>query len=425
MTEARRLRTTPLHDLHIQQQANLAEFGGYKMPLWYPTGAKAEHLAVIERAGLFDTSHMAVLSLAGDGAFDLLQQCFSRDLNRCLGKEPGPLKPHRSIYGLFLKPDGSVLDDAIVSELDGRRYMVVVNSAMGPVVAKHLQQFAAPSVQIMDHTDRIGKIDLQGPAAAKILEPLLADPESVFAEMPYFSFVGDIFPGAVRPLVLADGTPLLLSRSGYTGEFGFELFCAGSDTGHIWRSLLQAGAPYGLIACGLAARDSLRTGAMLPLSHQDIGDWKFGNTPWSFALPLGPDGRGFTKPFIGAEALQAGSPYHTYGFAGYDPRKIPATPASEVQTKDGECIGTILTCTTDMAIDRVGTAVVSIATPVSQGRPQHFQPRGLSCGFIRINRVHKTGENVLLVAGKRKIEVEIRNQIRPDRTARRAITELR
>ncbi len=285
MTEARRLRTTPLHDFHLQQQANLAEFGGYEMPLWYRTGAKAEHLAVIERAGLFDTSHMAVLSLAGAGAFDLLQQCFSRDLHRCLGREPGPLKPHRSVYGLFLKHDGSVLDDAIISELDGKRYMVVVNSAMGPLVAGHLQRFAAPSVQITDHTDRIGKIDLQGPAAAKILEPLLVDPDGVFTKLAYFSFVGDIFPGAASQFVLADGTALLLSRSGYTGEFGFELFCAGSDTEHLWRSLLQAGAPYGLIACGLAARDSLRTGAMLPLSHQDIGDWKFGNTPWSFALP--------------------------------------------------------------------------------------------------------------------------------------------
>lgn len=425
MTEAQMFKTTVLHPSHLKRDANMAEFGGYDMPLWYPSGTKAEHLAVISRAGLFDTSHMAVITIEGREAFQLLQHSLTRDLRHCQGKNAEPLTDGRSVYGLFLRSDGTVLDDAIIGQLGAERYMIVVNSSMGAAVCGHLRELAEGGVTITDYTDELGKIDLQGPASARILQTLLSDSDQVLADMGYFTLKGDIFPGGSTSLHLKDGTSVVLSRTGYTGEFGFELFTDKSDILHLWDTLLGAGEAYGLLPCGLAARDSLRAGAMLPLSHQDIGDWLFGHTPWSFVLPWNRQGDGWTKTFIGAEQLLQGKRDYTYGFAGYDPRKITISSSSEVQDGNGAPIGTILTCTTDMAIGRVGDEIFSIATPPSKGRPDSFQARGLSCGFVRVDRPCETGEHVWLVEGKRKLKVELRKSIRPDRTARVPMARMR
>jgi aminomethyltransferase len=109
------------------------------------------------------------------------------------------------------------------------------------------------------------------------------------------------------PCRLLDGTPLLISRTGYTGEFGFELFVAGEHLVHCGRPCWPQATEFGLLPCGLAARDSLRAGAVLPLSHQDIGPWKFTHNPWQFALPW-QEGGTFSKDFLGAGALLADSP---------------------------------------------------------------------------------------------------------------------
>ncbi len=427
MTSSSGLKQTVLHSFHEQAGANMAEFGGYHMPLWYPTGAKAEHLAVIRQAGLFDTSHMALLTVEGGGSLELLQHCFSRDLRRCVGKGPGPLTEGRSVYGLFLKTDGSVLDDAIISQLGPKRYMVVVNSGMGSGVSAHLREFAKTDVSITDYSDQLAKIDLQGPSAALIIEKMFADPDAVLSDLYYFSFKGDIF-SSNPSLRLTDKTPVVLSRTGYTGEFGFELFVEKDNGAALWDRILEVGRPLGLLPCGLAARDSLRTGAMLPLSHQDIGDWVFGHNPWSFVLPWDEDQSAFTKSFVGAEQLlQAGRDY-SYAFAGYDPRKIQNAGAAVVEDENGAEIGSVTTCTTDMAIGRIDERIVSVATPVSDdssGRPESFRPRGLSCGFIRTTRPCRIGETVVLVEGRRSLKVEIRDDIRPDRTARCPMKQMR
>ncbi|WP_028317573.1 aminomethyltransferase family protein [Desulfobulbus elongatus] len=417
------LKTTPLHPWHVGRSANMAAFGGYEMPLWYPAGAKAEHLAPITAAGLFDTSHMAVLTLRGPLVRPLLQHCFSKDLDRCLGPRKTPLVPGRCVYGVFLDEAGCVLDDAIVYQCGETDYMLVVNAAMGAPVAAHLRRHNPDETRALvhDHSDALGKMDLQGPAAAKILARILRNPDQVFDRMVYFSFKGTfaphLLPGA--PVTLLDGTPVLVSRTGYTGEFGFELFVAPEHTTRLWQLLLEAGAPEGLLPCGLAARDSLRAGAGLPLSHQDIGPWLFADNPWLFVLPWDEDGSGFTKDFGGGRAvLAAGSAPCTLPFAGFDPRKIPLGAASKVTAPDGTVLGGVLTCTTDMAIDRVDGVIVSIATPVAGGRPESFAPRGLCCGFVRLDVPLPPGTEVLLTDGKRTLKVEIRDQIRPDRTAR-------
>lgn len=420
------VKTTPLHQWHVNNGANMASFGNYDMPLWYPQGAKGEHLAVIKSAGLFDTSHMAMVTVAGAGARELLQKCFSKDLECCIGVKKGPLNRGRSVYGLFLTPAGHVIDDAIVSMVADNFYMIVVNAGMGGLIAAHLEnQKQGLAADILDYTDQLGKIDIQGPKSAKILKEILQDPGSVFDVFPYFSFKGWFSEGndQLVSVKLADGTPILMSRTGYTGEFGFELFTAADQAESVWKQLLAVGEEFSLLPCGLAARDSLRAGAVLPLSHQDVGDWPFAGNPWPFALSDRDDKGKFSKDFIGAGALESAEPKeYTLPFAGYDPRKMTVSEKAYVADGAGNKLGTILTCTTDMAIGRLSDTIVSVAS--KEAKADDYTPRGLSCGFIKVNRRLETGSIVFLTDGKRKIKVEIRSDIRPARTARRPLKEM-
>lgn len=415
-------KKTLLHDWHTAHGANLADFGGYEMPLWY-SSAKNEHLAVLTHAGAFDTSHMASLLVSGGGSFDLLQKCFSNDLAACIGKEKKALFPGRSVYGLFLNEKGEVIDDAIIFHIAENQYMIVINAGMGATIAEHLSNHAAEAdVQVIDLTDRLGKMDVQGPLAAKVVKKILASPDTVFDRMPYFSFKGH-FDGAAPQaddVRLTDGTPIMLSRTGYTGEFGFEMFIAPDHFVKLWEMVIQAGEEFGLMSCGLAARDSLRAGAVLPLSHQDIGPWPFLNTPWAFALPYDAAGTGFTKPFIGDTALAAvAKPEFTYPFAGNDLRKV--TLPALVLDADGAEIGTVLTCATDMAIGRHQGRIYSIASP---DRPEDCKIKGLCCGFVKVKKPLATGSVLELKDARRTIKVRLEDDIRPNRTARKPLKNM-
>jgi aminomethyltransferase len=417
-------KQTLLHEWHCRQGARMAVFGGYRMPLWY-SSATREHLAVITRAGLFDTSHMAAVSVTGPGAFDLLQHCFTNDLNTCVGSRRRPLSPGRCVYGAFLNADGGVIDDAIVYMFSPTSFLCVVNAGMGCAVHHHLRAHAGTyPVTLGDLTDRIAKIDIQGPAAAPILAAALERPAAVFDHLPYFAFKGHFNPAAqpITRVRLRGGVALMLSRTGYTGEIGFELFLQPARLQQVWQALIDAGSPLGLIPCGLAARDSLRTGAVLPLAHQDIGFWPFVHHPWHAALPFAPEGRGFTKHFVGAEALAAATDSAcTYPFVGFDPRKIAPGKASAVLDRTAKPIGRVLTCVTDMAIGRSGDKIYSI---VSSDRPPGFRPKGLSCGFVYVDGERPYGDPVTLTDGRRRLRAEIVRDIRPARTARAPLQQI-
>ena len=413
-------KQTRLHGWHEDHGANMALFGNYHMPLWYATGAKTEHLAVIRSVGIFDTSHMAAVAIKGVGAWDLLQRCLSKDLDRCVGARHDPLVEGRCVYGVFLHENGEVLDDAIAYQLKGDHFLVIVNAGMGEPVSRHLAAAGSDlKVTVEDLTDRVGKMDIQGPASGTLVARLIKEPRAVLAGLPYFSFKGGFDEQrSTSEVELLDGTPLLLSRTGYTGEFGFELFVNIEQLVPLWEKVLEAGADLGVVACGLAARDSLRAGAVLPLSHQDIGHWPFANNPWQFALPLDDKG-GFTKDFIGHDALKkAEAQPCTLPFAGFDPRKIPAEEKNFVTTEDGERCGIILTSTTDMAIGRRDGEIVGVA------EEPDFAAKGLSCGFVKVDREFAPGSIVLLSDGKRKIKVEIRKDVRPGRTARKSMQSM-
>jgi aminomethyltransferase len=419
---------TPLNKWHHEHGANMVNFGGWDMPLWYETGAVKEHLVVIESAGLFDTSHMSVILVDGPGAFDLLQYCFTKDLEACIGKEPGPLTPGRCVYGAFLSEEGHALDDALVYRLGPDHFMIVVNANMGSAIADHLKtRQDGKDVHMSDLTGKIGKMDLQGPLAGKIIKQIIKDPDTVLTQMPYFSFKGHF--DAASPLAVVrtrDGIPILLSRTGYTGEFGFEIFVNSNHSLEVWNALLEAGRAYGLTPCGLAARDSLRAGAVLPLSHQDIGAWPFINHTWSFALPFDVTGRSFTKSFLGEKVLdQASTTEHTLAFAGYDPRKVSlhgpsGEPALVLDEDDGE-IGVVLTCVADMALGRVDGKIYSLADPAG---PEGFKARGLICGFVRVKESLEPGTVIFLKDNRRRLKVEITQDVRPLRTARRPMNKM-
>jgi len=409
--------TTPLYAWHKDHGARFTNFSGYEMPVWYDS-ARNEHLAVLTRAGLFDTSHMSAVCVSGPDALPCLQLAFTRNLEA--GQDDMGV-PGRCLYGAFLNEKGYVVDDAILAQLDVQEYFVVVNAGMGSQIASHIETTArGSSVNCMDLTGKVGKVDLQGPQSAKILAEILDRSETVFSDLQYFSCKGHWAQGA-SSVTLLDGTDVLLLRAGYTGELGFELFVKAEQLHLLWKYILDAGTPLGIEACGLASRDSLRTGACLPLSHQDIGDWPFLNTPWDVALPWNEDHDGFTKEFLGCDALlQTTHAPHTLPFVGQDLRKVVAGNDSMVLSDTGLEIGRVLTCATDVGIDWHEGQLFSVASPNS---PSDFSPRGLSCGFVQVDADLEPGTPIRLRDARRTLEATIFEDIRPHRSARANLDE--
>ncbi|MDR1921645.1 MAG: aminomethyl transferase family protein [Candidatus Adiutrix sp.] len=404
---ATNLSKTALHGLHVALGGAMVDFGGWEMPLWYSTGAIKEHLAVLNGAGLFDTGHMTVVLAEGPQLRDFLNFAVTRDIS--------DLAPGRAAYGLILDSQGQAVDDCLVYPFTEERFALVVNAGMGPTVIAHMKTLpGADRVKWLDLAGRLAKLDLQGPASFKIFKDLVADAGEVFAKFPYFSFKGD-FELEASSVRLADGAPVLLSRTGYTGELGFEIFLAPERAEAVWRKILEAGRDYGLLPCGLAARDSLRAGAVLPLSHQDIGRWPFINNPWPWALPLDAKGA-FTKKFMGSDALDPETADHTLAFVGFDPRKVEVHEAKVIY-EDQE-IGLALTAVADMGIGRVDGRVVGLASP---DKPEGFAPKGLVCGFVKVNRRLEPGAIIYLKDARRQLKAEICADIRPGRTARRPL----
>ncbi len=423
-------KRTPLHQWHKDHGAHIAAFGGYEMPLWYSAGAREEHLCVLTSCGIFDTSHMSILRLTGPDIYRLLQWVYSRDLERCITNNSMPLSYGKCTYGVFLNEAGGVVDDVILFQTGRDEYLAAVNSGMGHEAARHILNYidtcdGSCNVLISDFTDKIGKIDLQGPYSAHILRDVLDDPDHVFEGMKYFTFKGSFWGDSEQNthVILKNGTPLMLSRTGYTGEFGFEIFIDPEHLVSTWKLLMDAGKKYDILPCGLAARDSLRVGAVLPLTHQDNGNWRYMKNPWLIALPYDDDKKGFTKDFLGRSALEGAPPSsYTYPFVGFDVRKVSSSsPPAVVIDNSGKVTGIVLSCVTDVAIGWRDDMIYSIASP---NKPENFATRGLSCGFIKVYKEMRKGERLYLRDRKREIEIIIVDDIRPDRTARYSITHM-
>lgn len=249
MSEA--LQRTPLHAEHVALDARMVPFAGYEMPVHYPTGIREEHRAVREEAGLFDVSHMGEFRLRGPEALALVQHLAVNDAST--------LQVGQAQYSAMCREDGGVLDDLLVYRYEDH-YMLVVNAANRARdlewVEAHAGEFDA---EVEDHSDGIALLALQGPAAEELLTPL-ADRE--LEEIGYYRFA----TGHVA------GRPATVSRTGYTGEDGFELYVAAEDARRLWRALLDEGADAGLTPAGLGARDSLRLEMGYALYGNDLDE---------------------------------------------------------------------------------------------------------------------------------------------------------
>ncbi|MGL1891696.1 MAG: hypothetical protein OCD02_08715 [Spirochaetaceae bacterium] len=384
------MKTTTLYNRHKELNATFSEFGGYNMPLWYGS-AKEEHISVIKSVGLFDTSHMSVFTITGRDSLNLLKRAFSRDIDE--------LKIGKSVYGLFQNSELGVIDDTLIYHLENLSYMVVVNAGMSEIIISHLLSFKFNDIKIDNYTDKLAKIDIQGPKSIKIMEKLFDS--TLFDLFPYFSFKGNFIDSEIK----FNNQPILISRSGYTGEFGFELYVDSKCASDLWDSLLLNGEEFDIIPCGLAARDSLRVGAGLPLSHQDIGNWKFCNNPWNFAV---------------TNSVKSSDSY-TYAYVGYDVRKLHAEKTGNV-IYQSDSIGEVLTCISEVSLTRIQDTVLSVNSP---DLPHDYKIKGLVAGFIKVNRPLDYNTIIFITDGKRELKVEVVESIRPHRTARKSIKNIR
>ena len=241
-------KTTPLYDYHAKH-AKLTEFAGYDMPLWYSTTSE-EHMAVRNASGIFDVSHMARFEVRGERATGFLEELVPTSV------ESQP--PGKAFYTLLLNERGGIIDDLIIERLGADRYMVVVNAANHQTDLRHMMDRAPSGLAFQDVTEDSAMIAVQGPAASASLQPLT-----------------DLDLSQLKRFRCAEarvaGEDALVSRTGYTGEDGFEVIVYGTSAANpqgalkVWNRLAATSAP-----CGLGARDSLRLEAGLPLHGSDI-----------------------------------------------------------------------------------------------------------------------------------------------------------
>lgn len=242
------LKRTPLYNVHKELEAKLVEFGGWEMPVQYQ-GIIKEHQAVRQAAGLFDVSHMGELLVAGQHALNFLQQMVTNDLSKIgIGK---------AMYTPLIKDDGGIIDDLLIYNLGLYRYLLVVNAANKDKDLAWLNDHLEGDVGISDKSDEYALLALQGPVAQQVLQKLTVMQLDTIAS---FQFA----IGAVS------GVPCIISRTGYTGEDGFELYCHPEEIEKLWRAILEAGQQYGVVPCGLGARDTLRLEAALPLYGHEL-----------------------------------------------------------------------------------------------------------------------------------------------------------
>ncbi|GAC1330929.1 MAG: glycine cleavage system aminomethyltransferase GcvT [Candidatus Dormibacteria bacterium] len=274
MTNGDALRT-PLYDTHVAAGGQMVEFGGWMMPLQY-SSMKAEHQAVRTAAGIFDVSHMGEFEVTGvEGA---------AAIDRVLTNRVDDLADGQARYNVLCNQAGGIIDDTLVYRIDAERHMVVVNA--GPRL-KDLEHLTREGVAVDDVSLHTGLLAVQGPKAIDILRPL-ADID-LDAIGYYHHAKGSL-----------GGIPTRFSRTGYTGEDGYELFLPWDRTVEAWQVITAAGAPHGLLPCGLGARDTLRLEAAMRLSGQDIDE---STNPleaglgWAVKLDKGD--------FVGRDALRA------------------------------------------------------------------------------------------------------------------------
>lgn len=245
---SRMLKRTPLFDLYKEYGGKTIDFGGWELPVQF-SSIKEEHEAVRTKAGLFDVSHMGEVEITGTDSLPFLQKLLTNDVST--------LKEGGAQYTAMCYEDGGTIDDLLVYKKAANVYMLVINAANIDKDVDWMNKHIEGDVSVRNVSDEIALLALQGPKAEAILKQV-ADHD--LAELKPFMFRDDAAVGSVQALV---------SRTGYTGEDGFEIYCRNEDA-CIWKLLLETGKDSGLVPCGLGARDTLRFEAKLPLYGQEL-----------------------------------------------------------------------------------------------------------------------------------------------------------
>ncbi|MBI2891417.1 MAG: glycine cleavage system aminomethyltransferase GcvT [Nitrospirae bacterium] len=248
MTAMKDRKRTPLNGWHADAGARMIDFAGWDMPVFYESIIE-EHLAVRKQAGLFDISHMGRVEVRGPGARDAISRLVTNNV--------GKLVPGRALYTLMCDPAGGVVDDVIVYQLAPEEYLICVNAVNRVADVEWMRAHAEGNLEIVDRSDETAQVAIQGPISAEILAAVLGPA------------VGGLrFFGCLRSPW--EGEPLVVARTGYTGEDGFEIYLPAWRLVDLWQKLLLAGRKQGLVPCGLGARDGLRLEMGYPLYGKEI-----------------------------------------------------------------------------------------------------------------------------------------------------------
>ena len=242
------MKISPLNQKHLDLNAKMADFGGWMMPIEYPgAGVLAEHAAVRERVGIFDVSHLGKASVRGVGALEFLNKCLTNDLTK--------IHDGSAQYTLLCTPEGGVVDDLIAYRNSETDFFLVPNASNTSDVVSVLQQQAPAGIAVINLHNEYAVLAVQGPLAPKVLEAL-----GINTDIDYMAFSH----------VNIAGADVILCRTGYTGELGYELLPQTKDAVAVWDALVQAIAPLEGLICGLGARDTLRTEMGYPLHGHEL-----------------------------------------------------------------------------------------------------------------------------------------------------------
>jgi aminomethyltransferase len=348
--DERALRRSPVHGRHVALGAKLADFGGWEMPIEYPAGGVLkEHQAVREAVGLFDVSHLGKVSVTGPGAAAFVNRVLTNDLGR--------IGPGQAQYSLLCTDDGGVVDDLIVYLRGDDEVFLVPNAANTAAVVDTLRRATPADVDIENCHEQYGVLAVQGPRSEAVVASL-----GLPTDLDYMAFADTEW----------DGRPLVVCRTGYTGEHGYELLPRWEDAERLWDVLLEAGEPHGISPAGLGARDTLRTEMGYPLHGQDLSPTITpveARTGWAV---------GWSKPeFVGREALvaerEAGPARVLRGVRSTD-RGIPR-PGMSVSRADGTRVGVVTSGTFSPTL-RVGIGLALLDPSVAEGDTVQVDVRG-------------------------------------------------
>ena len=245
------LKKTPLHEAHISLGAKMVEFAGFHMPVQYE-GVIKEHINTRENVSLFDVSHMGEILVEGEGAAELLQKLTSNDI--------GKLYDGRAQYSVLMNEKGGAVDDIVIYRFSEKKYFICVNAANREKDFEWIKDHNDTGASVLNLSDDYAQIAVQGPRSIQFLEKLTSLPLS---EVKFYHFIEGKFPGDI---------PTIYSRTGYTGEPGFELYIPPEKAEKVWYTLLNEGKEYEVKPAGLGARDTLRLEMGYPLYGHELND---------------------------------------------------------------------------------------------------------------------------------------------------------